>query len=228
MNPYLRPTAPIAADVLLTADPALAMELAQRVMVKPLMANHHHGLWGYSGRTETGRELTVQAGGIGAPSTAAIAGELSGHGARRLIRIGTCAALDPTLAAAEPIVAASALGADGTTVALGAGAPRPDADLTEFLAGAGRAAEIVSFDLGAQADEAVREAWDAAGIAAVDMETAALFAVGKRLGVAAAALLAVAETADGAQADEEAVTEALLELGALAAAALATPAPTPA
>ena len=46
---YLRPTAPIAADALLPADPGLAMALAQRALVKPLMANHHHGLWGYSG-----------------------------------------------------------------------------------------------------------------------------------------------------------------------------------
>src|SRR3954452_17331062 len=97
MNPYLRPTAPIAADVLLPADPGLAMELAQRLTSKPLMANHHHGLWGYSCRTEDGRDLTVQSAGIGGPSTAAIVAELAGHGARRLIRIGTCAALDPSL-----------------------------------------------------------------------------------------------------------------------------------
>ena len=223
MSPYLRPTAPIATDVLLTADPALAMELAQRVMVKPLMANHHHGLWGYSGRTEGGRELTVQAGGIGGPSTAAIAGELCAHGARRLIRIGTCAAVDPSLAAGEPILVRSALGADGTSTALGADLTRPDGDLTELLAGAGRPADIVSFDLGAGADGALREAWREAGIAAVDLETAAVFAVAARLGAAAAALVVVAETVVGGPTDEEAIKEELVELGALAAAALTAP-----
>ena len=64
------------------------MALAQRVTAKPLMANHHHGLWGYSGRTHAGRELTVQAGGIGGPSTAVVIGELATHGALRIVRIG--------------------------------------------------------------------------------------------------------------------------------------------
>lgn len=204
--------------MLLTADPALAMELAQRLMVKPLMANHHHGLWGYSGRTEAGRELTVQAGGIGAPGTAAIAGELCGHGARRIVRIGTCAALDRDLAGGERLVVSSALGADGTSAALGAERTVPDPELTELLAGAGRPADVVSFDLGAQAGPAMREAWMGAGIVAVDLETAALFAVAERAGLSAAAALVVAETAMGLAADETAVKEELAEAGAVASA----------
>jgi uridine phosphorylase len=213
---YLRPTAPIAADALLPADPGLAMELAQRLTGKPLMANHHHGLWGYSGRTEDGRDLTVQSTGIGGPSTAAIVAELAGHGARRLIRIGTCAALDRSLGAGEPVVVTSALGADGTTAALGAELTRPDAELTDRLAGDARRVDIVSHDLGAGADEAVREAWEAAGIAAVDLETAAMFAMAEKLGLASAAALVVAETAAGGAVDEAIVRAALLELGDLA------------
>ena len=209
--------------MLLTADPALAMELAQRLMVKPLMANHHHGLWGYSGRTEAGHELTVQAGGIGAPSTAAVASELAGHGARRIVRIGTCAALDASLSAGEPILVRSALGADGTSAALGADVTQPDAGLTELLGGV--AADIASFDLGAEAPVAMREEWSEAGIAAIDMETAAVFAVAERPGVAAAALVVVAETAAGEQAEEGSVREGLLELGAQGAIALAAPGP---
>jgi hypothetical protein len=37
---HLRPTAPIAADVLLPTDPALALALAQELLEKPLMSNH--------------------------------------------------------------------------------------------------------------------------------------------------------------------------------------------
>ena len=164
MTAYLRPTAPIAADVLLPADPGLAMALAQRLMVKPLMANHHHGLWGYSGRTESGRELTVQATGIGGPSTAAVVAELAGHGARRLIRIGTCAALDASLVAGERGGGRRrARARTGPAAALGAELARPDPELTDRLAGAAAAASsaIVSFDLGERAGPALREAWAA-------------------------------------------------------------------
>jgi uridine phosphorylase len=224
VHDYLRPTAPIAADVILPADPGLAMALATRLMAKPLMSNHHHGLWGYSGRTDTGRELTVQAGGIGAPSTVAVVAELAKHGARRLIRVGQCAAVDPGLEPGQPLVVMSALGADGTTAALGAERTRPDPELTGRLADAGADAAIVSFDLGGGAGPAMREAWMGAGIAAVDLETAALFAQAERLGLAAAGLVVLTEAATGERAAEEAVREELLKLGDLAAAALAAPA----
>ena len=217
MQPYLRPTAPIAPDVVLTADPGLAMALAQRLMVKPLMANHHHGLWGYSGRTEAGLDLTVQAGGIGAPSTAAVTTELVGHGARRLIRVGTCAALDSSLTAGEQVAVESALGADGTSAALGAELTRPD---PELLVEGPRPIDIASHDLGAAAGQAAREAWIAAAIAAVDLESAALFAVAERLGLAAGAALVVTEAVTGGSADEDALREALLQLGETAAQAL--------
>jgi uridine phosphorylase len=217
---YLRPTAPIAVDVLVPADPGVAMALAQRLMVKPLMANHHHGLWGYSGRTEAGRELTIQATGIGAPSAAAVLGELAEHGARRLIRIGRCTALDPRLTAGDTVLVASALGADGTSAALGTELALPDralADGLELAATAGALSlDVVSYDLGGAAGPALREAWANAGISAVDLATAALFALGQRLGLAVAAALVVTETAAGVELGEAAAEAAMLALGELA------------
>ena len=218
MNRYLRPTAPIAADVILPADPGLAMALAQRLMEKPLMANHHHGLWGYSGRSAHGRELTVQASGIGAPSAVAVLRELAEHGARRVIRVGTCAALDPALSPGGPLVVTSALGADGTTAALGAELTHPDPELIRRLAGAGTEAAIVTHDLGEHAGQGVRERWIGAGIVAVDLETAALLALAERLGLAAAAVLVVVRAVTEAASEEDA-TAALLELGDAAAQA---------
>ena len=105
---HLRPTAPIATDVLLPSDPALALTLAQRLLVKPRMTNHSHGLWGYSGATAEGRELTIQATGIGGPSAATVLHELAGHGAKRAIRLGIAIALDPALAAGSRVVVAAA------------------------------------------------------------------------------------------------------------------------
>jgi len=93
----LRPTAPIAADALLPGDPARALQLAQELLTKPKMSNHAHGLWGYGGCTEEGRELTIQSIGIGGPSSAIVLAELSGLGVRRAVQVGTCRAIAPAL-----------------------------------------------------------------------------------------------------------------------------------
>ena len=226
MSTHLRPTAAIAADVLLPGDPALALALAQELLDKPLMANHSHGLWGYSGRTASGGELTIQATGIGGPSAAIVLGELAAHGALRAVRVGRCRALDPGLEPGAIVVAASVTGADGASRSLGAD-PVPDAQLTAALARLAepaRAAAVASFDL--LSDDAGDAAWRRADAAAVDLESAALLAVGSRLGLRVACGLAVAQSAAGA-ADEAATESALLRIGAAAAAALAEIAQAP-
>jgi uridine phosphorylase len=195
LNGYLRPTAPIAADALLIADPGLAMALAQAVLDKPLMANHHHGLWGYSGTTAAGRPLTVQSTGIGGPSTAAVAAELKLHGVERAIMVGSCAALDPALEAGHSLVAAGALGLDGTSAALGIESPAPDLELTAALLlalGGAATATVAAYDLpAATAAPQLRERWAAAGANVTDGETAALLSIAERDGLAAAVALVV-------------------------------------
>jgi uridine phosphorylase len=196
LSGYLRPTAPIAPDALLVADPGAAMAIAQLVLDKPLMANHHHGLWGYSGTTAADRALTVQSTGIGGPSTAAVVGELAGHGVARAIRVGACTSLDPTLLPGTIVVASDAVGGDGTSAALGAARPSADPELTAGLAsvldGAERAT-VAGYDLPmATAGADVRLSLAEAGGRVADAETAALFAVAARAGVAVAAALIVA------------------------------------
>lgn len=84
--------------MLLPGDPGRALRLAVGLTGGvPRMLNHHRGLWGYTGEVD-GRPLTVQSSGLGAPSAAAVVGDLARLGARRLVRIGTCVAVDPALA----------------------------------------------------------------------------------------------------------------------------------
>ena len=68
MPARLRPTAPIAADAVLVGDPGRALTLAQALLKEPKMSNHARGLWGYSGLTRAGHELSIQATGMGGPS----------------------------------------------------------------------------------------------------------------------------------------------------------------
>ena len=81
---------------------------------KPLMANHHHGLWGYSGRTADGRELTIQATGIGGPSAAAVLARA--RGARRPPRLSGSGAARRSSAVSSPAIRSwspARVGADG-------------------------------------------------------------------------------------------------------------------
>lgn len=119
---HLRPTAELAERVLLPGDPGRALMLAQLLLDKPLMFNHHRGLWGYTGAAaHDGQPLTVQSTGMGGPSAAIVLHELIELGATRAIRVGTCGALDPSLRLGQLVVAREAICTDGTSAALGAG-----------------------------------------------------------------------------------------------------------
>src|SRR5215213_8301097 len=130
----LKPHEPVAERVLLPGDPGRALRLAQALIAGPRMLNHHRGLWGYSGPAADGGLLTIQSTGLGGPSAAAVVAELVALGARRLVRVGTAAALVGSVPG-DIVVVRRALAVDGASRALGAGARvAADAALTAALA----------------------------------------------------------------------------------------------
>jgi DeoD family purine-nucleoside phosphorylase len=197
---HLHPTAELAERVLLPGDPGRALALAQALLQRPLMFNHNRGLWGYTGIAGDGRALTIQATGMGGPSAAIVLSELIALGARRAIRVGTCGALDPSLALGRLVIAREAICADGTSRALAPGAERVAADgkLADALARsepAAAAGTVVSVDLFYEPAGAPRAARHP-GALAIEMEAATLFALGAAEGVPVACLLAVSDTFD--------------------------------
>jgi DeoD family purine-nucleoside phosphorylase len=197
---HVRPTADLAERVLLPGDPGRALALAQALLEKPLMFNHNRGLWGYTGRAADGEPLTIQSTGMGGPSAAIVLQELIALGARRAIRVGTCGALDSGLELGDMLVVREALAADGTSRALGA-RERAAADgaLTAALerAAAGDGATVVSTDLFYEPTRERERDWRAAGAVAVEMEAAALFALGARLEIPVACVLTVSDLLTG-------------------------------
>ena len=227
---HLRPAAELAERVLLPGDPHRALHVAQALLEKPLMFNHHRGLWGYSGRARDGAPLTIQSTGMGGPSAAIVVEELIGLGARLLVRIGTCGALvdDLDLGALLPVEAA--LAADGTSRGLGADGSVPaDPAVVEALAGAAGTSPVtaVSTDLFYDAREGVHESWLAAGATVVEMEAAAVMQTAARHGARAGCLLAVSDSVSGERirAPFEQVEEMGLALGEAAWGALEALAP---
>jgi DeoD family purine-nucleoside phosphorylase len=195
---HLHPTAPLAERVLLPGDPGRALRLAQSLLAEPKMFNHNRGLWGYTGVASDGAQATIQSTGMGGPSAAIVVSELADLGARRLLRVGTCGAVHPSLALGDLVIAVSAIAEDGTSRALGA-RDRVDGDpgLIEALTAAAdrraTAGLIVTTDLFYDGEPGEQEAWRAAGALAVEMETATLFALAARRGLRAAALLTVTD-----------------------------------
>jgi DeoD family purine-nucleoside phosphorylase len=210
--------------VLLPGDPGRALALAQALLQEPRMFNHHRGLWGYTGAAADGAPLTIQATGMGGPSAAIVLEELIALGARRAVRVGTCGALAAGLELGELVIAGDAICADGTSRALGAGERvSADGELTAALIAQAHGAHlgtVVSVDLFYEPDG--RGAGQDA--LAVEMEAAALFAVGARHDFPVACVLAVSDTFDALGARERIEDHALLtaseRMGSAAIAAL--------
>jgi uridine phosphorylase len=204
---WLRPHAPVAERVLAPGDPGRALRLAQALTEKPLMVNHARGLWGYTGTAADGAPLTIQSTGLGGASTVAVVRDLAALGARRIIRVGTCAAVGGdlrvgTLGAADPV-----LSCDGASRALGAGD-----ELSPELAVGLPALVLASTDL----DDAPVPAHAHAR----DLTSAALLAAAAATGLSAGVAVVVVLAANGERLDDEALHESELELGRAALAAL--------
>jgi DeoD family purine-nucleoside phosphorylase len=195
---HLQPTAPLAERVMLPGDPGRALLLAQSLLEEPKMFNHNRGLWGYSGTASDGQPLTIQSTGMGGPSAAIVIAELADLGARRLLRVGTCGGLHSSLALGDLVIASEAIALDGTSRALGGG-DRPAATrdllltLKEAADGRTRTGPVVSTDLFYDTEDGTEQGWADAGALAVEMETATLFALANRRGLAAGALLLVSD-----------------------------------
>ena len=175
------------------------------------MFNHHRGLWGYTGTAPDGRPLTIQATGMGGPSAAIVLHELIALGARQAIRVGTCGALVEGLGLGSLVIASEAISADGTSRALGAGERVPaDGAITRSLQRAApdaRPGPVVSVDL------FYDELPHAEGALAVEMEAAALFAVGAHGGAAVGCVLVVTDTFDE-RGERERIEDHALQHGA--------------
>lgn len=238
----LRPKTELAADAILVGDPGRSLLLAQALLVEPKMSNHARGLWGYTGRTATGDELTIQTTGIGGPSAAVVLADLAKLGVRRAVRVGTCAAVGGRAKLGELLLPSAAIAAGGSAAAFGlqpGDSATPDTTLLRELlsaianpaaegeanTGTARTAYIASLDV-LHSGEFFPAADLPAEAVAVDMQTVAVLARAAELGLSAAAVLIVSE-AGSERLDDESLAAAAVDAGAGAALALSRLQPQP-
>ncbi|MES3516491.1 MAG: nucleoside phosphorylase [Natronomonas sp.] len=147
-----------------------------------------------------GRSVTICSTGIGSPSAAIAVEELAAVGVETFIRVGTTGALQSGIEIGDTVVATAAAKDEGTTKRYESETipAAADYDVLSALVDAAetrdapvRTGPIVTDDAFYAETEAYTEAWEEAGLLAVEMEAAAIFALARRKGLAAGAICTV-------------------------------------
>ena len=217
----------ISPDVIVCGDPARASKIAEFLQDARLLADQRE-YRSFIGTYE-GLPITVCSHGVGAPGAAIAFEELIVAGARRLLRVGTCGGLQHDGNDCHLVIAVAAVQNTGygrevapqgypavadprLTIAL-----QQEAGTGTHTGHSGLVLTRDAFYGGVQAPHLPDYAtMSAAYVLAVDMECAALFAVGSLRGVRTAAILTVdgnvldgAESVDSYQPHRDTVAQAV-------------------
>lgn len=201
INPTREPgEEPVAATVLLTFTQPDYQGLCRLIQA----SEPSHRIWDCAVRSGLwqGAPLTVAAPAMGAPYAAMVLEKLIALGARRVLILGWCGSLAPEVQIGHLILPDRALPGDGTSPHYCRTAQEifPDEDLcgrlTARLPSAGvpwHTGPVWSTDAFFRETPSLVQACRDRGILGIDLELAALLAVGRFRQVAAAALLVVSD-----------------------------------
>ncbi|HEX2153918.1 MAG TPA: purine-nucleoside phosphorylase [Acidimicrobiia bacterium] len=192
-----------APSVLLPGDPLRAQHIAETFLEDVQEVNSVRNMLGFTGSYQ-GVPVSAMGTGMGIPSASIYATELVTHyGVERLIRVGSCGALQPDLALRDVILALGACTDSGVNrVRYGGYDFAATADFA-LLSAAFQAAEaagvpvkvgnVHSADLFYNPEEGVFERMRDMGVLAVEMEAAGLYGVAAEKGARSLTILTVSD-----------------------------------
>ncbi len=193
----------IAETVLMPGDPLRAKWAAETFLKGARCVNETRGMLGFTG-TWNGHRVSIQGSGMGMPSLSIYANELiRDFGAKTLIRIGSCGAMQQSVGIRDVIVAMTA--SSLSTPSRGFFkelnfAPCADFGLLRRAVAAAEAKGIISHVGGIYSADVfydersdLTEQMTRHGILAVEMEAAELYTVAARFGARALAVLTVSD-----------------------------------
>ena len=161
------------------------------------VAKLYRGTW-------AGEPFVLVNPGVGAPATALVADKLHACGVDTFIGVGFAGVLHPLLQAGDILVVEKALGEDGTSRAYLEGGDEVEAhpllkgalelSLGQEPGAAFQCASVWTTDAPYRETVAKAKAYRQRGAAAVEMETAALYAVAQRRGFRAGAMLVLSDS----------------------------------
>ena len=192
-----------APNVLCPGDPRRAGYIAESFFDPGYRCvNEERGMLGFTGTFE-GAPISVQSTGMGSPSSGIVFEELVMLGARRLIRVGTCGALDPRAKMGDTVIGIAATADDQTALRLAqmdSYAPAASFDLAELAVRLSReqgatvhVGPIVTSGLFYDPDPASFARWRRAGHIGVEMEAAMLYTIAAIHGIEALAIMTVSD-----------------------------------
>ncbi|KEZ50443.1 MULTISPECIES: purine-nucleoside phosphorylase [Metabacillus] len=192
----------IAESILLPGDPLRAKYIAETFLEDAVCYNEVRGMLGYTG-TYKGERISVQGTGMGVPSIAIYVNELiQSYNVQKLIRVGTCGAIQQDVKVRDVILAMSA-STDSQMNRLTFGgvdyAPTADFDLLRFAYEAGnekglklKVGNVFTADMFYN-DNSELEKWAKYGVLAIEMESAALYTLAAKFGRQALSVLTVSD-----------------------------------
>lgn len=197
-------TGDFADTVLLPGDPLRAKYIAENYLSEPKEVTAVRNVLGYTGHFRD-QEISVMGTGMGIPSASIYATELIQHfGVKKLIRIGSCGALQHHLKLRDVVIAMGAStdsnvnrarygGYDFAAIA-DYGLLRAAVDTAAAHGKRVHVGNIYTSDLFYHPHDQERIAFnEAMGILAVEMETAGLYGLAAELGARALALMTVSD-----------------------------------
>jgi purine-nucleoside phosphorylase len=190
----------IADTVLLPGDPYRARWAAERFLENPVLVNEVRGMLGYTG-TWRGHPVTIHGTGMGMPSLSIYVNELiRDYGAKTLIRIGSCGALQPHVRVRDVILAqaASTISSPSTSIFREMHfAPVADFGLLSKAYAAAKVPPhvggIFTSDTFYDERQDLSDILQRHGCLAVEMETAELYTLAARYGARALSVLTVSD-----------------------------------
>lgn len=208
----------IAETILLPGDPLRAKYIAETFLEDVTQYNEVRNMFGYTG-TYKGKRISVQGTGMGVPSISIYVTELmQEYGVQKLIRVGTCGAIQKDVKLRDVIIAQSASTNSKMNEIIFDGidfAPTADFDLLLKAYNAGiekglkiKVGNVFTEDVFYN-EHAQHEKWAQYGVLAVEMEAAALYTLAAKFGRQALTILTVSDhilTGEATSAEERQLT----------------------
>ena len=192
-----------AETVLMPGDPLRATYIAETFLVKARQVTDVRNMLGFTGEYR-GQAISVMAHGMGIPSASIYCTELiQKYGVQRLIRVGSCGTVHPSVALRDIVIAMGASTDSGVNRTRFGGYDLAAIADFDLLRKAVRAAEkkkvdfhvgnVFSADLFYTPKPEIFDLMSKYGILGVEMETAGIYTIAAELGAAALAICTVSD-----------------------------------
>jgi purine-nucleoside phosphorylase len=193
----------VADKILLPGDPLRAKFIAENLLADAERFNEVRNMFGYTGQYK-GVRVSVMGTGMGMPSLSIYVNELiRDYGVKRLIRVGTCGAMQPGVNLRDLIIAMSACtDSNVNKIRFGGMDYAPTASFSLLRKAYDAAMEsglnpyvgqVLSSDSFYTEDPEQWKLWARFGVLGVEMESAELYTLAAKYGVDALAILTVSD-----------------------------------